>query len=528
MKHTILYLTFFLLGNIALAQKPGSNDSIQNNNLQQPSQYTDSIANVKKLAEQGDAAAQTILGFWYYNGFETISQDYKQAVSWWEKAAKQNNPDAIANLGYCFLWGQGVEPDSIKASNLFENAAKGGSKNVIPMHDQLAREQKSIFSALLLEDIYKKGIGTKTDLKKAGEYLELAAEYGHEPSMLNYAMSLYNSGRFDQAAPWLKKLSDQGNTEASLAYGLLLFDGKGVTQDKKTGVDCLTKAAEKGNNSAAVNLGRIYLEGDGVEMDSLKAFEYLKKSAPYDRTRRAAWMLAKCYKDGIGTQKDYFLATQWMAESIDDSRGSSQRLEKLFEDDNNGAFTNYLRGLYKYVVDENFEEAQKYFNIVEKNKIAEGTTMIARCLANAKNPKRNVNKAVRLFTKVLPHSPAANYHLSQIYANGDGVQKDTSKAISLLKSAADAGIPDALCVLADRCMTGDGVSKDITKAANLYLQAEAQRHLSPESAKNLAKCYELRVAALPDLNKADARIKALNNMKPNNKLNELLAKVPFK
>ena len=345
--------------------------------------------------------------------------------------------------------------------------------------------------------------------------------------MLNYAMSLYNSGRFDQAAPWLKKMSDQGNTEASLAFGLLLFEGKGVPQDKQAGIVCLTKAAEKGNNSAAVNLGRIYLEGDGVEMDSLKAFENLKKSAPYDRTRRAAWMLAKCYKDGIGTQKDYFLATQWMAESIDDSRNCRQRLEKFFEEDNNGAFTNYLRGLYKYMVDEDFEEAQKYFNIVEKNKIAEGTTMIARCLANAKNPKRNVNKAVRLFTKVLPHSPAANYHLSQIYANGDGVQKDTSKAISLLKSAADAGIPDALCVLADRCMTGDGVSKDITKAANLYLQAEAQHHLSPESAKNLAKCYELRVAALPDLNMADARIKALNNMKPNNKLKELLAKVPF-
>ena len=527
MKKAILYLTFFLLNIMAYAQTPAANDSIQNAPAQQPSQYADSIAGVRERAEQGDPAAQTILGFWHYNGFEDIRQDYKLAVSWWEKAAKQNNPDAIANLGYCYQRGHGVEPDSTTAFKLFESAQSKGSTNVIPMHDQLARQQKSVFSALLLEDIYRKGIGTKKDVRKAEEYLVMAAEYGHTPSISSYAMMLYNTGKYDLSAPWMKTLADKGDPSASLAYGLMLFEGKGVAQDKQQAVAYLTSAEEKGNYSAAANLGRIYYEGDGVGTDSIKAFEYLLKAAPYDKTRRAQWLLALCYKDGVGTRQDYHLATQWMADAIDDTKDCRQKLDNYFADEHNTPFLQYLQGLYKYHIDENFTEAQKYFRLVENSNIAESTTMTALCLADRKNPKRNVSKAVKLLTKALPGSPLASFLLARLYAEGDGVQKDTAKALELLTNAAEAGLPEALCELGDRYMTGNGVPKDITHAAKLYLQAEKQHHLNPASAKNLARCYEQRVAALPDLDKADARIKALNALKPSYKLNELLAKVPF-
>ena len=528
MKKSIIIFAFLLLSAASQAQNVTRPDSVHSGASAPASQLADSIANVQKRAKAGDAAAQTILGFWLYSGFDSVKQDYKQAVYWWDLAAKQNNADAIANLGYCYQRGQGVEADSIQAFKLFESAASRGSKNVIPMHDQLARQNKSVFSALLLEDIYKKGIGTKKDVAKAEEYLALAAQYGHGPSLSSYAMRLYNSGKYDLAAPLLHKLADKGDVQATLAYGLLLFEGKGIVQDKAKGIDYLTKAADKGNHSAAYNLGRIYFEGDGVEKDSLKAFKYLKTAAPKDRTNRAPWLLAQCYKDGIGTKQDYRLAALWMAESLDDSKDCRQRVEKFFADDNDGPFTQYLRGIYKFNIDENFVDAQKYFKLVEKAKVAEGTTMTAACLANDKNPKRNVKKAVKLLQGVSADSPYACFCLSQIYAKGDGVQKDTAKAIDLLKKAADADVPEALCVLADRYMTGDGVSKDISQAARLYLKAEAMHHLSPESPRNLAKCYELKVGILPDLNKAEQRIKDLNALKPNLKLNSLLSKVIFK
>lgn len=528
MKKSVIFLSLMMAASQLLAQHQSKPDSVQLNTAAPASQFADSIASVQKKAKEGNAASQTILGFWYYSGFETISQDYKQAVYWWDLAAKQNNADAIANLGYCYQRGQGVEADSTYAFKLFESAASRGSKNVIPMHDQLARQDKSVFSALLLEDIYRKGIGTKKDMAKAEEYLAMAAANGHGPSRYNYAMRLYNAGRYDEAAPWLKALADSGDAPSALAYGLLLFEGKGVVQDKAKGIDYLTKAAEKGNHSAAYNLGRIYFEGDGTDKDGKKAFQLLKSAAPKDRTNRAAWLLAQCYKDSVGTSQDYRLAALWMAESLDDSKDCRQRLEKFFAEDNDGPFTQYLRGVYKYSIDENFDEAQKYFKIVEKANVAEGTTMTALCLADQKNPKRNVKKAIKMLEKAKAGSPYANFCLAQIYAKGDGVQKDTAKAIELLKVAADADIPEALCTLADRYMQGDGVSKDVSQAARLYLRAEAMRHLSPASAKNLAKCYELKVGILPDLDKAEQRIKDLNQLSENNKLNSLLTKVSFK
>lgn len=522
---TILYIILFCVSFYLKAQNNAPQGSSQPAAV---SQYTDSIAKMRASATQGDPISQTILGFWYYYGFDTISQDYKQAVYWWDLAAKQKNADAIANLGYCYQRGHGVEADSAYAFKLFESAASRGSRNVIPMHDELARQQKSVFSALLLKDIYQRGLGTKKDSKKSEEYLAMAASYGHEPSMYDYAMQLYNSKQYDLSAPWLKKLADKGNAPCALAYGLQLFEGKGVGQDKAKAVDYLKRAVDGGNNSAAVNLGRIYYEGDGVEKDGEKAFKYLKKSAPNDRTRRAPWLLAMCYKDAVGTKQDYSLAALWMAESIDDSRECRQRLDQFFGDDNEGTFTQYLRGLYRYHIDQSFSDAMSYFKIVEKGQVAEGTTMTALCLSDSRNPKASIKKAFRLFTKAAPDSPTACFYLSQLYAEGKGVTKDNVKAMEYLKLAAESDQPLALCALGDRYMTGNGIPKDITMAAKLYLRAEQMHQLTPEAARNLAKCYELKVTALPDLNKAEERIKALNDIKNNERLNTLLARVSFK
>ena len=43
--------------------------------------------------DQADAHAQFILGRCYYNG-DGVTQDYKEAVEWYTKAAKQGNAEA--------------------------------------------------------------------------------------------------------------------------------------------------------------------------------------------------------------------------------------------------------------------------------------------------------------------------------------------------------------------------------------------------------------------------------------------------
>src|SRR5437870_2627776 len=62
------------------------------------------------LAEQGDAGAQSVLGFMYYFG-KGVPQDYAQAVLWYRRAAEQGRSESQVNLGYMYANGDGVPQD---------------------------------------------------------------------------------------------------------------------------------------------------------------------------------------------------------------------------------------------------------------------------------------------------------------------------------------------------------------------------------------------------------------------------------
>jgi TPR repeat protein len=51
----------------------------------------------RSLAEQGNAAAQAMIGAMYSSG-EGITQDYQEALKWYRLAAAQGEPKSIENL----------------------------------------------------------------------------------------------------------------------------------------------------------------------------------------------------------------------------------------------------------------------------------------------------------------------------------------------------------------------------------------------------------------------------------------------
>lgn len=67
-----------------------------------------------KAANQGIAAAQYNLGVGYYNG-KGVARDYKQAVYWYTKAANQGYANAQYNLGVCYYKGQGTDTNYYNA-----------------------------------------------------------------------------------------------------------------------------------------------------------------------------------------------------------------------------------------------------------------------------------------------------------------------------------------------------------------------------------------------------------------------------
>ena len=79
----------------------------------------------RRLAEQGDAGAQSYLGYMYRSGLG-VEQDYAEAVKWYRKAADQGDGDAQCNLGVMYCSGLGVEQDYAEAVKWYRKAADQG------------------------------------------------------------------------------------------------------------------------------------------------------------------------------------------------------------------------------------------------------------------------------------------------------------------------------------------------------------------------------------------------------------------
>jgi hypothetical protein len=87
----------------------------------------DTLDGMRKLAEQGDSAAQFSVGVHYATG-EDVPQDYAEAVRWFTMAAEQGHVKSQDILGAYYLAGRGVPQDLVKAYFWSVLAQAGGDE----------------------------------------------------------------------------------------------------------------------------------------------------------------------------------------------------------------------------------------------------------------------------------------------------------------------------------------------------------------------------------------------------------------
>jgi len=84
------------------------------------------VPQVRRLAEEGNAEAQSKLGVLYASGVG-MPQDKKEAAKWYGKSAEQGYPLGQWNLAFMYLRGDGgLKEDPEKARELFQKAADKG------------------------------------------------------------------------------------------------------------------------------------------------------------------------------------------------------------------------------------------------------------------------------------------------------------------------------------------------------------------------------------------------------------------
>ncbi len=101
--------------------------------------YAAALQEWRPLAEQGDAVAQTNIGFMYRRG-DGVQQDYAEAVRWVRLSAEQGIASAQNKLGYAYYTGEGVPQDYVTSHMWFNIAAANGADDATANRDTVANQ----------------------------------------------------------------------------------------------------------------------------------------------------------------------------------------------------------------------------------------------------------------------------------------------------------------------------------------------------------------------------------------------------
>ena len=209
---------------------------------------------LKKKVDSGDMHYANSLGYAYEFGIGT-SLNIKEAMKYYEMAAKQNNAIGMTNLADLYI----QENKLKKAKPLLVKAAE--------------KEYGYAQYLLAMNFFYYK----HENNEEALHWLERAAS-NDEPYAL-YQLGLYYSEANDlaKAIKYYQRAAELNNADAALELGYIYGEGFGVEQDDDKALFYLKKAAESGNQEVLDELAAMALSGEG-NMDAKEAEYWIKKA----------------------------------------------------------------------------------------------------------------------------------------------------------------------------------------------------------------------------------------------------------
>ena len=209
---------------------------------------------LKKKVDSGDMHYANYLGYAYDFGVGT-SLNIKEAMKYYEMAAKQNNAIGMTNLADLYL----REKKFKKAKSLLFKAAE---------------KECGYAQYLLAINFFYFNSKHK---KEALYWLEKSAS-NDDPYAL-YQLGLYYSEANDLAKSiqYYQRAAELNNADALLELYYIYGEGIGVEQDDDKALFFLKKVAELGNQEAIEELAAMALSGEG-NMDAKEAEYWIKKA----------------------------------------------------------------------------------------------------------------------------------------------------------------------------------------------------------------------------------------------------------
>ncbi len=382
------------------------------------------LEKLKKSAEEGDDDSQYDLARCYLYG-NGVRQNYVRAFELYRKSAEQNNENAMNSLGYCYDMGYGVEKNVDSAFVWYLKAA-GKNNDVAKYNVGLC---------------YYYGTGVTKDRDEARKYFYEAA----------YRKAGRRGGNVVQYVPAVHRL------------GVYYYDNK----DYKDAFRKFVEAADYDYAKSMTRVAICYEEGHGTERDYLKALEWYFKSVEMNNTA-AMNNIANCFYEGIGVERDYSLALRFLHKAAE--RNDDVALFNLGERYEHG------RG-----VERNMDKAVEYYHKAGEAGYRDATYRLVE-LYEAKLVESDYAGIVaQLETFAADGEEKAQIILAIYYQNGYGVGKDLVKAKNILTKLANKSNREAQYQLGLCFENGLGVKKNLKTAARWYGWAASSSDIDVEA-----------------------------------------------
>lgn len=270
------------------------------------------IAQLQKLAESGDPAAENELGARYGLGFD-VEKDPTLSAEWFHKAAKQGYGRALFNIGAASYNGDagGARSTAVYWFLLAEDAGDvTGKEAVAHMQSEMSPTDLNA-TYVLVGDGYARGVDIKQDYGRAMQWYHKAADAGDATAChriaLFYAHGLGVPQDNVEIIHWLQRGADLGDPVASYDLGRAYEQGSAVPPDPQKAVTLYEGAALYNNAKAMFALGNLYNEGRGVTLDRQKALMWFILAAKYgnpDASKQVAAVSAELKPNQVKKAKE--------------------------------------------------------------------------------------------------------------------------------------------------------------------------------------------------------------------------------
>jgi TPR repeat protein len=136
----------------------------------------------------------------------------------------------------------------------------------------------------------------------------MSADQGFVSGQINYGVLCFEglgvSINYGDAAQYFKTAANSGDNYRKLYYGICLLEGKGVELEVAQAVDSFRRSANQHNLTARTNLAFCLHQGIDVKLNRLKFVEYIKGAADQgDAVGQFNYVL--CYYRGKGVLNDF-------------------------------------------------------------------------------------------------------------------------------------------------------------------------------------------------------------------------------